>query len=458
MFELHCSFCIARNFSRVPWRAGVLAAAVLMSTSACCAQEAAAVGAASGASVWTPPSVGLASPGDAAESTTFRVKVGGKSYVILARAGAIESVTVDGVSAPALARIQGKNLECLDEAGRVLARLSLPREETMVTSGAGDVTTFATPGSRGRPAGTEGGSAFGWSRAARTPTAHAASLTPLAPMSNSLFPSNSFDPADFVGRTVMIGIQMVAIEPALEGHFGLESGHGAMVYGVAAGLPAAEAGIKPFDLIITVEGDPVTSLNALQGAIRARHAKPGDTLSLRVISAGIGRDVTLTLAPFEEKRFMQAMWNRMPYDPAAQAAGSGMNAPSVASFGGQSAQELLRGSQEILRNTRAPVITTMRTPGAAAGARGSGATTHEVMIMPDRSPPPEIESERMSALEARVNALSERIELLLTKLEALPLTSGASGGPPGPAEPTRKTAPTSGGMTPSPGAPGTPRR
>ena len=56
--------------------------------------------------------------------------------------------------------------------------------------------------------------------------------------------------------------------------------NGALVRDIQPGSPAAKAGLLPGDLIVEIDGEPVTDLRALAKALRAH--KPGDTVPIVV--------------------------------------------------------------------------------------------------------------------------------------------------------------------------------
>jgi putative serine protease PepD len=60
------------------------------------------------------------------------------------------------------------------------------------------------------------------------------------------------------------------------------------------GGPAAAAGIKPGDVILAIDGQPVNSLPELVVAIRAH--EPGETVRLTVSTGGTRRTVPVRLA------------------------------------------------------------------------------------------------------------------------------------------------------------------
>jgi len=71
------------------------------------------------------------------------------------------------------------------------------------------------------------------------------------------------------------------------------SGTGAVVATVRAGSPAAAAGVKSGDVVVAVNGKPVTSANELTSAIAA--LRPGDTAKLQVRRGGSTVTLTVTL-------------------------------------------------------------------------------------------------------------------------------------------------------------------
>ena len=73
-----------------------------------------------------------------------------------------------------------------------------------------------------------------------------------------------------------------------------DGGLGAQIQTVEAGTPAATAGLQPGDVIVGVDGGPVSGQADLGRAIRA--AGPGGTIKLTIDRNGAKQDVTVTLA------------------------------------------------------------------------------------------------------------------------------------------------------------------
>lgn len=108
---------------------------------------------------------------------------------------------------------------------------------------------------------------------------------------------------------VMIGIRMSQPSRALLRHLGIENGKAILIAGVGEGLPAEQAGIKPYDLLVTIDGKPVTSELTVREVLNERKAKPGDTVTFGVVQGGQRRDVNVTLAAFDEDKMRNGKWS-----------------------------------------------------------------------------------------------------------------------------------------------------
>ncbi len=86
-----------------------------------------------------------------------------------------------------------------------------------------------------------------------------------------------------VHRGPYVGLPTKLIEPnsvAFSRYFGLATDQGLVVMGMYRGGPAHEAGLQVHDVIVAVDGEPATSLDALQKTI-FKH-KIGDTISFTI--------------------------------------------------------------------------------------------------------------------------------------------------------------------------------
>jgi serine protease Do len=91
-----------------------------------------------------------------------------------------------------------------------------------------------------------------------------------------------------------IGVALRDVDPDLQAPLGLPQTSGALVQDVTAGSPAERAGLKPYDLITSVDAQDVATNDALIREISAR--APGSTAKLEVIRDGRPREVIVKLA------------------------------------------------------------------------------------------------------------------------------------------------------------------
>ena len=91
-----------------------------------------------------------------------------------------------------------------------------------------------------------------------------------------------------------IGVALRDVDPDLQGPLGLPQTNGALVQDVTTGSPAERAGLKPYDLITSVDDLDVTTNDSLIREISAR--APGSTARLEVIRDGRPREVLVKLA------------------------------------------------------------------------------------------------------------------------------------------------------------------
>lgn len=90
-----------------------------------------------------------------------------------------------------------------------------------------------------------------------------------------------------------LGLVSGPIPELLSTHLGVRNGEGVLVRSVMPGGPAALAGIKKNDLIITVDGKSALSHAELSNIVRA--CKSGDTINVGLIQQGKGTNLTVTL-------------------------------------------------------------------------------------------------------------------------------------------------------------------
>ncbi|MEX2503697.1 MAG: trypsin-like peptidase domain-containing protein [Egicoccus sp.] len=91
----------------------------------------------------------------------------------------------------------------------------------------------------------------------------------------------------------LLGVSGLDVTPEVAEEFGLEAPRGALVDSVQEGTGADEAGMRPGDIIISINGNPMASMSELVAEVRRR--QPGDTLELGVIRDGEELTVAVTL-------------------------------------------------------------------------------------------------------------------------------------------------------------------
>jgi putative serine protease PepD len=87
-------------------------------------------------------------------------------------------------------------------------------------------------------------------------------------------------------------VQTTPIPPAAAAQAGVPEG--LFVQAVSPGGPAATAGLRPDDVITTIDGKPATSNIQLEELTLTK--KPGDTVSIGYHRAGHSAEATVTLA------------------------------------------------------------------------------------------------------------------------------------------------------------------
>jgi serine protease Do len=97
-----------------------------------------------------------------------------------------------------------------------------------------------------------------------------------------------------------IGVALRDVDPDLLTPLRLSQTSGALVQDVTAGSPAERAGLKPYDLITSVDGEDVSTNDSLIREISAR--SPGSTARLEIIRDGRPREVLVKLAERQPAR------------------------------------------------------------------------------------------------------------------------------------------------------------
>ena len=101
-------------------------------------------------------------------------------------------------------------------------------------------------------------------------------------------------------RRPRLGVQIVDVEPEDAEVYGLPNVSGVLIQGVPGDGPAADAGLEPEDVIVALDGEPVSYVGQLQGKVAMY--RPGDRVEVTVYRDGSPRDFTIRLgeAPLDE--------------------------------------------------------------------------------------------------------------------------------------------------------------
>jgi serine protease Do len=96
-----------------------------------------------------------------------------------------------------------------------------------------------------------------------------------------------------------LGVTIQEVNQTLADSFKLDKPEGALVASVEPGSPAEKAGLRPGDVIIKANGQPIVSSGDLPAIIGS--AAPGDQAKLELVRQGARETVTATLADADRK-------------------------------------------------------------------------------------------------------------------------------------------------------------
>jgi serine protease Do len=113
-----------------------------------------------------------------------------------------------------------------------------------------------------------------------------------------------------------IGVALKDVDPDLQRSLNLGVSHGALVQDVTAGSPGERAGLRPYDLILAVDGRPISSNDELIREISAR--APGSIAHVHFLRDGRSATITIKLAerPGREHATERPAENRDGQHPA----------------------------------------------------------------------------------------------------------------------------------------------
>jgi len=188
------------------------------------------------------------------------------------------------------------------------------------------------------------------------------------------------------GGSVTRGYLGVKIQPMTQDmadSMGLKSATGAMVDEATAGTPAAEAGLKPGDVITKVNGEAVADAGDLTRRIGSM--KPGDKVELTYVRDGAEKTATARLADQRNATVakadnagksdgQQAPMLGIQLAPASEVAGAGDKGVAIVGVdpNGAAAEQGLATGQVILDVGGKPVSTPQDVKSEVASAKSQG--------------------------------------------------------------------------------------
>jgi membrane-associated protease RseP (regulator of RpoE activity) len=85
-------------------------------------------------------------------------------------------------------------------------------------------------------------------------------------------------------KRAFLGVHVIDLTEELRSHFGVAADRGVLVSRVSEGSPASKAGLRPGDLILTIQGEPVRSAGDLRRLIRGKES--GSAINLETSRNG----------------------------------------------------------------------------------------------------------------------------------------------------------------------------
>jgi len=96
-----------------------------------------------------------------------------------------------------------------------------------------------------------------------------------------------------------LGVQVQSMDEDLAKSFGLKDEHGALVSDVTSGSPAAKAGLKAGDVIVSADGKSIADGDALTHIVSSK--APGAAMEIGVVREGSPKSFTVHLDTFPEE-------------------------------------------------------------------------------------------------------------------------------------------------------------
>jgi serine protease Do len=148
-----------------------------------------------------------------------------------------------------------------------------------------------------------------------------------------------------------LGVRPQDVTPAIAKAFGVKEFTGALIGEVTANSPAQKSGLQNGDIVLELNGKPVTDANQLRMSISMM--TPGTAVHLKVLRNGADRDVTVTLG-------------ELPTEQASAANPSGDSKSELSGISVQDVDAQTARQLGVPANTAGVVVTKVDPSSAAA--------------------------------------------------------------------------------------------
>lgn len=197
----------------------------------------------------------------------------------------------------------------------------------------------------------------------------------------------------------MIGAGLGLIDEALAHHLALDTQRVTLVTNVVAGLPAANAGVQRFDVIVGVNGSDSASPKILRGLLA--NAEPGTKFVLKVRRGAETRDVELEAMAFDAEKLSAIEVEGMDLEGFANADALPGGFATVDVFGQEQGDVMMFvGPDGEMRELRMPSIPSLPPMPGMQGLPG--------MSELDAADIERLVQEAMRQVESRVNRGNDR--------------------------------------------------
>jgi serine protease Do len=158
-------------------------------------------------------------------------------------------------------------------------------------------------GNSGGPAFNEEGQVVGVNTAIFSPSGGSVGIGFAIPASTAESVVNALEHGGVVSRGYL-GVMIQPVSQDIAESVGLKTAAGAIVDQVTPGTPAAEAGLKPGDVITKLDGQPIKDASDLTRRIGS--FKPGDKVELTYLRDGADKTASITLASQSNEKVAKA--------------------------------------------------------------------------------------------------------------------------------------------------------